>query len=103
MFCPSQHFVAVEIFFETVFFHDFNFLPGRVPKVEATNSRGDISSHPDVLCKKRVLRNFAKFTGKHLCQSLSSNKVAGLRPAASEVTLIEGGKTFFIVWHDYFD
>ena len=31
--------------------------------------------------KKGVLRNFAKFTGKHLCQSLYFNKVAGLRPA----------------------
>ena len=31
--------------------------------------------------KKSVPRNFAKFTGKHLCQSLSFNKVAGLRPA----------------------
>ena len=29
--------------------------------------------------KKDVLRNFAKFTGKHLCQSLFFNKVAGLR------------------------
>ena len=28
--------------------------------------------------KKGVLRNFAKFTGKHLCQSLFFNKVAGL-------------------------
>ena len=32
-----------------------------------------------------VLRNFAKFTGKHLCQSLFFNKGAGLRPV---VTLI---------------
>ena len=31
--------------------------------------------------KKCVLRNFAKFTGKHLYQSLFLNKVAGLRPA----------------------
>ena len=31
--------------------------------------------------KKRVLRNFTKFTRKHLCQSLFFNKVAGLRPA----------------------
>ena len=31
--------------------------------------------------KKGVLRNFAKFTGKHLCQSLFFNKVVGLRPA----------------------
>ena len=36
------------------------------------------SSRPDVLCKKGVLKNFAKFTGKHLCQSLFFNKVAGL-------------------------
>ena len=28
-----------------------------------------------------VLKNFAKFTGKHLWQSLCFNKVAGLRPA----------------------
>ena len=31
--------------------------------------------------RKGVLRNFTKFTGKHLCQSLFFNKVAGLRPA----------------------
>ena len=33
--------------------------------------------------KKDVLKNFAKFTGKHLCQrcqSLFFNKVAGLNP-----------------------
>ena len=24
----------------------------------------------EVFCKKGILRNFAKFTGKHLCQSL---------------------------------
>ena len=31
---------------------------------------------PEVLCKKGVLRNFAKFIGKHLCQGLFFNKVA---------------------------
>ena len=35
---------------------------------------------PEVFCKKSVLRNFAKFTGKYLCQSLFFNKVAGLMP-----------------------
>ena len=35
------------------------------------------SSRPEVFCKKVVLKNFARFTGKHLCQSLSFNKVAG--------------------------
>ena len=35
------------------------------------------SSHQRCSVKKGVLRNFAKFTGKHLCQSLVFNKVAG--------------------------
>ena len=39
------------------------------------------SSHRRRSVKKGVLRNFAKFTGKHLCQRLLFNKVAGLRPA----------------------
>ena len=34
-----------------------------------------------MFCKKGVLRDFSKFTGKHLCRSLFFNKVAGLRPA----------------------
>ena len=38
------------------------------------------SSRPEVFCKKVVLKNFASFTGKHLCQSLSFNKV-GLKIA----------------------
>ena len=37
------------------------------------------SSRLEVFCRKGVLRNFGKFTGKHLCQSLLFNKVAGLR------------------------
>ena len=35
----------------------------------------------DEVGKKGVFRNFVKFTGKHLRQSLFFNKVAGLRPA----------------------
>ena len=37
------------------------------------------SSRPEVFCKKGVLRNFAKFTGKHLCKRLFFNKVAGVK------------------------
>ena len=37
------------------------------------------SSCPEVFCRKGVLRNFAKFTVKHLCQILFFDKVAGLR------------------------
>ena len=47
----------------------------------SANSR---SSHWRCSVKKGVLRNFAKFTGKHLSQSLFFNKVAGLRPAKKE-------------------
>ena len=39
------------------------------------------SSHRRCSARKGVLRNFAKFKGKHLCQSLYFNKVANLRPA----------------------
>ena len=39
------------------------------------------SSHRRCSVKKGVLRNVAKFTGRHLCQSLFFNKVASLRPA----------------------
>ena len=51
------------------------------------------SSCSEVFCWKGVLRNFEKFTGKHLCYSLFFNKVAGLRVA----TLLK--KRF---WHRYF-
>ena len=39
------------------------------------------SNRSKVFCEKGSPRNFAKFTGKHLWQSLFFNKVAGLRPA----------------------
>ena len=35
------------------------------------------SSLPEVICKKCVLKNSAKLTGKHLCQSLFFKKVTG--------------------------
>ena len=41
----------------------------------------DRSSYWRCSVRKVVLRHFANFTEKHLCQSLSFNKVAGLRPA----------------------
>ena len=37
---------------------------------------------PRCSIKEHVLKIFAKFTGKHLCQSLFLNKVVGLRPAS---------------------
>ena len=53
------------------------------------------SSHSEVFYKNSVLRNFAKFTGKHLGQGLFFNKVAGLRPKACNFIKKR-------LWHRYF-
>ena len=54
----------------------------------------DSTSHPEVFCKKDVLKNFSKFAGKHLCQSIFLNKAASLRPA----TLLkrDSGRCFLV-------
>ena len=39
------------------------------------------SSHHRSSARKGVLGNFSKFTGRHLCQGLFYNKVAGPEPA----------------------
>ena len=44
----------------------------------AGNNFTDKNSRPEVFCKEGLLRNFTKFAGKQLCQSLVFNKVAGL-------------------------
>ena len=49
--------------------------------LEMINGKNFQKQPPEVLCKKDVLRNFGKFTGKHLCLRLFFNKVAGRRPA----------------------
>ena len=36
------------------------------------------NSHPEVFCKRDVLKNIAKFTGKQLCQNLLFNKLEDL-------------------------
>ena len=43
------------------------------------------ASHPRVFCKKGTRKNFARFKGKHLCQSLFFKVVASLK-----------------LWHRYF-
>ena len=56
--------------------------------------------------KKGVLRNFTKFTGKHLCQSLFFNKVAGeacnfiKKETLAQVFSCEFCEAFDKVWHD---
>ena len=51
------------------------------------------SIRPEVFFQKGVLRNFAKFTGKHLCQSLFFNKVAGLKAMAQTLRETGTGET----------
>ena len=57
------------------------------------------SSHRRWSVRKGVLRNFAKFTGKHLCQSLFFNKVEGLRAA----TLLKKNFVKFLRTHFYIE
>ena len=53
---------------------------GRIPgKSNNNNIFVYICIRLKVFCKKFALKNFAKFAGKHLCQSLFFNKVTGLR------------------------
>ena len=69
------------------------------------------SSHPEMFCKNRVLRNLTTFTGKHLCQSLFFNKVAGLRPATLlkkrlwgkcfPVNFVKSLRTPFLIEHSW--
>ena len=47
-----------------------------------------------MFCEKGVLGNFAKFTGKNLCQSLFFNKVAGaadIKPGSQESARCRSG------------
>ena len=54
------------------------------------------SNRPEVLCKKSVLRNLAKLTGKRLCQSLFFNKVADLRHRCFPVNFAKFLRTHFL-------
>ena len=45
-----------------------------------SNSSCLTNQWPSLRSSRQVLKNFAKFIGKHLCQSLFFNKVVGLSP-----------------------
>ena len=51
---------------------------------------------------KGVFRNFAKFTGKYLCQSLFFNKVAGLRPS-SYLKKRPWHRCFPVIWWNFLE
>ena len=59
---PDNFFIEISASFKSFF----------IVKSYITGSR---SSHPRYSIRKGVLKNFAKLTGKHLCQSLFFNKV----------------------------
>ena len=61
------------------------FIKSYLSRATCENASKCRSSRPEAFYKKGIFRNFAKFTGNHLCQSLFFNKVAGLRP----VTLLK--------------
>ena len=57
------------------------------------------SSHQRCSIQKGVLKDFAKFTGKHLRQSLFFNKVAGLRHRGFRVNFVKFFKDNFFIEH----
>ena len=66
-----------------IFHHSEDFLKSYYQKdiIRYVHVVEDRSSHQRCSVTKGVHRSFAKFTGKHLCQSLLFNMVAGPRPA----------------------
>ena len=65
------------------------------PKLRCSTSIFHRSSHQRYSVKKGVPRNSTKLTGKHLCQSLFFNKVAGVR---SETLLKRDFDTGAFLW-----
>ena len=59
------------------------------------------SSCPEVFCKKGVLKNLTKFTGKHLCQSLFLIKLqaCGLWRKCFPATFVKFLRTLFYTKH----
>ena len=59
------------------------------------------SSRAEVFCKKGVLRNFAKFTGKHLCQILKAVTLLKKRPwhMCFSVNFVTFLRTPFLIEH----
>ena len=56
------------------------------------------SIRPEVFFKIDVRTDFAKFTGKHLCQGLCFTKVPGLRPATLFKKKNPGQLFFCQIW-----
>ena len=80
IFCQAILYTCCIIFIAMTQIWTFLF---KIPNTNYTNwmkiidIRKNRSSLPEALCQQGVIRNFAKLTGKHLCQSLFFNSVAG--------------------------
>ena len=57
------------------------------------------SSRLELFCRKDVLKNFLKFIGKHLCQSLFLNKVADLSLPLYQKRDFGTGVLLWILWN----
>ena len=61
-------------------FKQFKYVLNCVKECSISSETVFRSSRLELFFTKEVLKNLTKFTGKHLCQSLFFDKVAGLRP-----------------------
>ena len=80
------------------------FLPNSFQKCRSSRSQMFFrSSRPEMFCKKAVLRDFPKFTRKHLCQSLfiRSATLFKKRPCSLvfPVNFAKFGRTPFLTEH----
>ena len=66
-------YICMYIYVYTIYTYIINLWTAAVSLFESFRS-----SRPDAFCKKVVLKKFAKFTGKHSCQSLFFNKYASI-------------------------
>ena len=74
---PLVEFILLILLFSLSFLAPWNsMLSFACPRIQCILLHR--SSRPEVFCKKSVLKNFAKFTGKHLCQRLFLIKLQAL-------------------------
>ena len=75
--------VRMNVFFDSQFKYRKKIESSKeIPKIIYYDKEPSFQKQPpEVFFKKGVLRIFTKFIGKHLCQRLFFNKVAGPRPA----------------------
>ena len=77
----ARHLMPITFFRICFYFRDFFLGLSKQRKLlsEEWNELISRSSCPEVFYRKGVFRNFAIFTGKHLCKGLFFNTVAGLK------------------------